>query len=357
MINYHTLFTRVQDYYADLAARLSDARHTISMTCLAFEDGQWARRLAGALSERAAAGVNVRLMVDALGQLSDEPRHLLSNFRILTGLRSAGVQVDVFQPKKPDLSIRNRQHCKFCAVDGETAYLGGSNVGDYYTSWSDTNLRVDGLLGEALHASYDSLRSFSLKNGATAPLDLANLQVGNDRLLFTIPGHRLDIRAALLKLILNANRTLYLRTWYFLPDREIMDALCSQAESGVQVNVLLSHRTRVRPVDLANRLHIHHLVCAGGRVYRYTGSYMHAKVAWNDCGTVLLGSANLDPHSMGVNFESCLEMQDQALTMQLQRAFTSDLQACIPQTPDIYSRQALPGKLLTHACNLASPWL
>jgi len=358
MTNHHTLFTRVQDYYADLATRLRSARQTISMTSLAFEDGQWGRRIASALTARAAAGVNVRLMVDELGQLSDEPRHILSNHKILAELRSAGVQVDVFQPKSKGLSIQNRMHCKFCAVDEQTAYLGGSNVGDYYTTWSDTNLRVDGSLGETLHATYDYLRNFSLKDAPVIPQpNLSDLWAGDDRLLFTIPGKRLDIRRALLDLILNANRAIHLRTWYFLPDAEILNALCSQAENGVQVNVLLSHRTRVRPVDLANAIHTRRLVCAGGWVYRYAGHYMHAKVAWNDHGTILLGSANLDPHSMAINFESCLHMQDQNLAWQLQRAFEADLHTCIPQTRDAFRRQTLPAKLLSHACNLASSWL
>ncbi len=357
MNNRHILFTRVQDYYADLATRLQTARYSISMACLAFEDGHWARRIAEALSARASEGVRVRLMVDELGQLSDEPRHILSNYKIMNELRAAGVQVDIFHPAARGLSIQNRQHCKFCAVDDDTAYLGGSNVGDYYTSWSDTNLRVDGNLGESLHVVYDCLRNFSRKDATATQPDLSDLWAGDDRLLLTIPGKRLDIRKALLDLILDADRTIHLRTWYFLPDDEILDALCTQAGRGLQVNVLLSHRTRVRPVDLANAIHVHRLVCAGGRVYRFTGRYMHAKVAWNDRGTVLLGSANLDPHSMKINFESCLQIEDQNLAWQLNRAFNSDLHACIPQTPEIYDRQPLTGKLLSHACKLASPWL
>jgi phosphatidylserine/phosphatidylglycerophosphate/cardiolipin synthase-like enzyme len=84
---------------------------------------------------------------------------------------------------------------------------------------------------------------------------------------------------------------------------------------------------------------------------------MHAKVAWNDQNTILLGSANLDPHSMAINFESCLEIKNQNLTWQLQRAFEADLHTCIPQTRDVFRRQSLPGKFVSHACNLASSWL
>ncbi len=269
-----------------------------------------------------------------------------------------GVRVDVFHPRRSGLSIRNRQHCKFCAVDDETAYLGGSNVGDYYTTWSDTNLRIDGFLGETLHAVYDHLLSFSLhQNPAPSSPSMSNLWAGDDRLLLNIPGVHLDIRSALLDLISSAQESIHLRTWYFLPDEEILAALCRQAENGVQVNVLLSHRTRVRPVDLANSIHTRRLTCAGGRIYRYKGTYMHAKTAWNDRGTTLLGSANLDPHSMGINFESCIQVQDQTLAWQLQQAFESDLPACTLQTTETYRRQSLPSRIVSRACNLASAWM
>jgi cardiolipin synthase len=358
MNNRHTLFVRVRDYYADLVDRLYAAQQAISMTCLAFEDGHWGRRIANALAERSAAGVQVRLMIDELGQLADEPRHILSSYRILNGLRKRGVRVDVFHPRRSGLSFRNRQHCKFCAVDDETAYLGGSNVGDYYTTWSDTNLRIDGSLGDTLHAAYDHLLSFSLiKNPHPSSQAMSDLWLGDDHLLLNIPGVRLDIRGALLDLISKAQESIHLRTWYFLPDEEILAALCRQAENGVQVNVLLSHRTRVRPVDLANSIHTRRLTCAGGRVYRYTSTYMHAKTAWNDRGTILLGSANLDPHSMGINFESCIQAQDQNLAWQLQQAFESDLSSSTLQTTDTYRRQSFSSQILSHACNLASAWM
>lgn len=358
MKNRHKLFTRVEDYYSDLVYQLQYARQSISMTCLAFEDGAWPRRIADALTRQAARGIQVRLMVDQLGQISDEPRNLLFNHRIIAELRSKGIQVDVFRPIQPGLSIRNRMHCKFCAIDDNQAYIGGSNVGDYYTTWSDTNLRVDGELGNTFHETYDHLHKFAMKDEFIASNEkITGLTAGSDQLLLTIPGRHLDIRQALLDLIRQAEGAIYLRSWYFLPDAEIMDALCSQVARGVRVNVLLSHRTRVRPVDLANVIQAHRLVCAGGNVHRFTRCYMHAKVAWNEQGTVLLGSANLDAHSMASNFESCLLIQDGMLARELQKAFIADLSDCLRSTRQSYPAIPLPGRMLSQACNLVSPWL
>jgi len=356
MTNQHTLFTKVEDYYADLVTCLNTAQKAISMTCLAFEDGYWAGRIASALVERAASGIPVRLMVDQLGQISDKPITLLSNNKILENLRKQDIRVDVFHPAHPGLSIRNRMHCKFCAIDDDTLFIGGSNVGDHYTTWSDTNLKVDGVLGREYHAMYDYLHSFSTEEEISDDCLVGN-ERGSDQLFLTVPTRRNDIHQALLDLILSAEHSIYLRTWYFLPDKAIMNALCSQAEKGVQVNVLLSHKTRVRLVDLANVISINRLISAGGRVFRYTQSYMHAKVSWNDKNTILLGSANLDTHSMFNNFESCLLIQDENLAGNLQMAFNADLGYCRPSTLESYKNCPLPNKIIAHTCNLASSWL
>ena len=173
----------------------------------------------------------------------------------------------------------------------------------------------------------------------------------------TVPGQRRDIRRALLDLILNADREIYLRTWYFLPDQEILEALRSQAENGVQVYVLLSHKTRVRPIDFANYIHCHDLAKSGGKIFRYTEKYMHAKVAWNNHGDVLFGSANFERMALKNTFECSIELRDHKLAGVLRQSFDKDRLACLEQTPNIFRQRPLPHKALSYACNLASPWL
>jgi cardiolipin synthase len=173
----------------------------------------------------------------------------------------------------------------------------------------------------------------------------------------TVPGQRRDIRRALLKLILNADRDIYLRTWYFLPDQEILEALLSQAENGVRVNILLSHKTRVRPIDFANYIDCHDIAKSGGKIYRYTERYMHAKVAWNDHDEVLFGSANFERMALKNTFECNIALRDQHLARALRHSFEKDMNCCMQQTPKTFRQRPLPQKALSFACNLASPWL
>ncbi len=220
------LFTQVPAYYAALQAALSAARRRIHLAAYAFDDGQVARRIGHILAQKAASGVDVHLLVDEAGLYLDNWRNGRSNQKLLAQLQKSGVQVNLFRPNGRRLSQFNRLHCKFCAIDDQVAFVGGSNVGDHYLQWRDTNLRLRGDLGDGFRQLYASLRAFG--GNGRFPTCPPALTVAGLPLLLTVPGHRQDIRRALLNLILSARTAVSLRSWYFLPDNEIMNALLSR---------------------------------------------------------------------------------------------------------------------------------
>jgi len=354
-----TLFTEVQPYYKNLANELMTAQDSISMMYYAFDSGEWAGRIAEILAAKAQAGVRTRLMVDEFGQVLDEPRHTFQNQELMQSLARAGVRVNVFRPKGKRLTKLNRLHCKVCAIDQRVVFLGGSNIGDHYLNWSDTNLRLDGAMGNTFHGVYDYVQGFSDGHHfvSNEEFKLSSLYSGDVQVWLTVPEQRRDIRRALLELILDADREICLRTWYFLPDQEILNALRSQAENGVKVKVLLSHKTRVRPIDFANYIHCHKLAKSEGQIYRYNKRFMHAKVAWNNHGDVVFGSANLEKMALQNTFECCVSFRDHQLVGNLRRAFDADSYDCLEQTPELFRQRPIPQKALSYACNIASPWL
>jgi len=355
----YTLFTEVSPFYRNLVAALKTAEEDISMMYFTFDHGRWAAEIAAVLTTKAAEGVRVRLMVDQLGEIVDNPRNAFANQHLLETLRNSGVQVDVFQPSGARLFIGNRLHTKICAVDRQVAFIGGSNIGDEYPTWDDTNLRLDGDLGSSLHELYDYIRNHT-PAGCSDPapnIHLSRMFAGEAQIWLTVPRRRRDIRRALLKVILDAETDIYIRNWYFLPDQEILDALRCQAENGVRVHVLLSHRTKVRAIDFANHIHGHKLAKSGGRVLRFTGGYMHAKVAWNDQGEVLFGSANMDRKALNDNFECSLSFVDQELADRLTHAFEKDAARSFVQDEKHFKRCTIPLKALAHTCNMFAAWL
>jgi len=354
-----TLFKNVTEAYTHLLAALDTAQSDISMMYYAFDSGLWSARISRVLAAKAQSGVRVRLMTDGFGQVLDNMRNSLDNRALVRDLRAAGVEVAIFDPDGHNLTKLNRLHCKICAIDQQTVFLGGSNIGDHYPTWDDSNLRLDGNLGNTFHDLYDYVRCFS-KGYQTTPgsvPDLSQCFAGDARIWLTLPKQRQDIRQALLALIREADQAIYLRTWYFLPDQEILEALRSKAEQGVEVNILFSHRTRVRPIDFANYIPAHKLAKSGARIFRYIPKYMHAKVAWNNHGDVLFGSANLEGMALRNTFECCVLVRDQDLATKLRRAFEADTRSSFQQTPEIFRRRSAPKKALSYACSLATPWL
>jgi cardiolipin synthase len=322
------LFTSVLPYYTRLLKDLERAQHTISLIYLAFVHGEWSSRISQVLIARAQAGVRVRLMIDSLGILLEDPRQIRKNFQLIRRLRAGGVMVDVFNPSGCRLKLTNRLHMKLSAIDDHTAYVGGSNIADHYLTWDDTNLRLQGKLEGNFHDVYDEVHS--LPSGKPShSIEHQDNGSGNPAIKLTIPNRRKDIRVALMKLIEDADREIYIRTWYFYPERQIMQSLIRKARSGVNVSIMLSHRTRIRPIDYLNRPLCRRIVKAGGRIYRYTEKYMHAKIAWNNKGDVLLGSANHESSGMNSNFECCISMRDPGLRDQLQEKFLDDAGDCL----------------------------
>jgi cardiolipin synthase len=301
--------------------------------------------------------VDVRVMADGIGQILDWPQHALKSHSLLRKLEDAGVEVESFHPAGQYLKVFNRLHCKVCAIDTRTVFLGGSNIGDYYPTWEDYNFRLDGQLGHTFHQIFEYIRSFSNGYQSVNEINLSNLFSGDYHIRLTLPDKRRDVRQAFLRLIRNADHSIYIRTWYFLPDEEIIDAIQNQAENGVGVHLMLSHKTRVPPVDYANIIPCHKLAKSGVLVYRYNKKYMHAKVAWNDHGEILLGSANLDNVSLRKTFECCIYGKDVSLVQVLQQVFEKDTYSCICQTPEYFKCHPALKKIRSYVCNLTSPWL
>jgi len=354
MTDHRTLFTSVTSYYENLLSALETAENTISMMYYAFDYGDWTEKLSDVLVEKARSGVRIRLLADGMGQVLDNFRHTLKNNTLIRYLKEAGIEVEIFRPRGFGLRKFNRLHCKMCAIDQRTTFIGGSNIGDYYTTWDDTNIRLDGNLGNTFHDVFEYVRHFSNehKPPSNPDLNLSNLSAGDTQIHLTIPKKRQDIREALVQLITNANQSIHIRAWCFLPDREILNLLQTKAEEGVDVNILLSHKSRTRPVDFANYIHGHKLTKSGGNVFRYTEKYLHGKVVWNNIGEILIGSANLINISMTKAFECSITFQDPSLAMSLQEGFEEDIQKSFKQTTEMLNTRPAHQKIISNACNL-----
>jgi len=324
----YELYTSTENLYRDIIADLQNAERSITMMYFTINYGEVAMKIGEVLKAQQLAGVHVRVMVDDVGLVVDAPKKALMNQILLKELSVAGIQIDHFRPKHKRTTAFNRLHYKICAIDEAILYIGGSNIGDEYFEMLDLNLKVIGKFGNLFESLYDYLIVSDVKiieeNSRILLNPLPSVFQEDFNLALTIPGNRKDIRRTLLGLILDARKSIHLRTWYFLPDREIIQALLHQLEQGCQVVILFSNQTRIILIDQANWILAEKLTKAGAQVWRYLPSYMHAKVAWNDRGDVIFGSANLDSKSLGSNYECSLYFREIELAKQLEKGFYID---------------------------------
>lgn len=353
-----TLYTEVAPFFEALIEGITGAKERVSMMYFAFDHGVWAEKIAEATVSARARGVRVRLMVDELGLVLDNPINAVQNRFLLDDLRRQGIEVCQFSPKGHRLNRSNRLHVKVCAIDETLAFIGGSNIGDHYLEWSDHNFEMRGKIGDVFHDVFDYLDRFTGHAPTVSDIPhLSQLRADDAQVWLTVPKQRRDVRRALLDLILDADKEVNVRTWYFIPDNEILDALHSQASNGVLVRILLSDRTKIRLIDVANPSLAEDLTKAGAKVYRYTESFMHSKAAWNNNGEVLFGSANLDGKAMASNFELSVFIKSPTLASELTSVFDKDCgRSRLHQIGD-FASQPLAKRALARLFKLASPWL
>lgn len=312
------------------------ARHTVDMMTFVYWQGDIARRFARALSDRAAAGVRVRLLLDGFGSRTIEKD-------LLAMMEQAGVQVAWF--RKPlylsPLKQNHRCHRKALVVDEATAFTGGVGIAEEWCGdarnereWRDTHARLEGPAVDGIAAAFaqnwaechDEL--FDERDRFT-PQDRhgsAIVQVVRGSASF---GWQ-DMQTLLRVVIESAEQRLRLATAYFAPDAYFIALLCAAARRGVLVEILLpGPYTDKRVCQLAGQHYYNDLLACGVRILQYQPTMMHAKVITVDGMAALVGSTNFNRRSLDHDEEIMLVVLDEQFTASLDEHFDADAAASV----------------------------
>lgn len=305
--------------YAALLAQIRGARRSIHLTMFLLGDDAVARSLVAALAERARAGVEVRVILDAVGSL----RTACAAGRIL---REAGGELRIFMPlyRAPLRGRANlRSHRKLVIFDGATIFTGGMNLAEEYlgpaplpSRWRDIAALVAGPVAidaEALFAG-----DWELCGGARGELATADPPApvafgASLQLVPSGPDVRDDaLHDALVTAIFSAKERVAIVTPYFVPDPPIQLALALAARRGVKTQLVLPARSNHRIADFARRAPLRELAEAGVEIALYRPGMMHAKTMIADDGFAYLGSPNFDLRSFYLDYENALMIHDPA---------------------------------------------
>jgi cardiolipin synthase len=302
-------------------------------------------------------------LVDAMGE-----RYSFPPARRL--LRRSGVRIARFLP--PSLSERGihinlRNHRKLLIVDGLVGFTGGMNIGDRHLANKnnprrvvDIHFRVEGpVVGQMQEAFFEDWQFTT--GEPVAGIDYPDAVPGAEAFCRGIsdgPNEDFEQLTWLLVGALNcARRRVRIMTPYLIPDRSLITAINAAALRGVTVEIMLPEKNNLPYVAWATRAYLWELLQYGTRIYYQPSPFVHSKFLLVDDAYALVGSANLDPRSLRLNFEFCLEVYDRRLNDTLARHFDTLHGLSREVFKEELDVRPLPLKLRDAFAKLFSPYL
>jgi cardiolipin synthase len=321
------------------------AERTIEFSTYVYWKSDIATEFANALCERAKSGVEVRLLVDAVGAA-------IMNTRTVWQLERAGVKLAWFRPVRwPYLhKLNNRTHRKVLLVDREVGFTGGVGIADQWTGSADapnhfreTHCRLAGpacadLLEAFAHNWHEATREQLEQPGPQHLYSAGNVDVHTT--ISTAGPRPTAVERLFGAVIAASHRNLWITTAYFVPTDEFTSALEAAARRGVDVRVLTNGPlTNHRVTRWAGHGSYARLLAGGVKIYEYQGTVLHSKVITADQAWASLGSTNFDARSLILNDELNIEVVDAALVRLLDQQFLADLQRSRQITGSVWLRR------------------
>ena len=327
-----TVLRNGDEIFPAMLEAIRGARRTVDFMTFVYWQGWPAREFAAALSDRARAGLRVRVLIDALGGLHIEEG-------LVEAMQRAGVDVQWF--RKPWVTspfrANHRGHRKVCIVDETVGFTGGVGIAEEWagdardpSEWRDTHFRVEGPAVDGLAAAFtqdwaetsrplydghDRFPEHPHRGAATIQVLRGSASLGWD-----------DLRIAWYVLIRSARTRIRIQSAYFAPDMTMRAALREAVDRGVAVDLLVPgpHADK-RVAQLGSEAMYAELVEAGVRVWCYQPTMLHTKIAIVDDVAALIGSSNFNRRSLDHDEEVALVVLDPSTVRTLEEHFRGDL--------------------------------
>ena len=347
------IFTNGPQFYPAMLDAIRSATRSVNMECYIFQPGAVADQFIEALSDRARKGVNVTIVVDAIGSFSLWGRRVQR-------LRSAGCRIESYQRLHwYRLSrINNRTHRELLVIDGRIAFAGGAGVADWWMypqgrlgPWRDTMARIEGPIVAALQGVAAENWLECCGEIMTGPEYFPQLDRTGNTTAFVVKSSPSDrataSRVAFQMLVEGGDRDVRISTPYFLPDRAFRRALTQSAARGVTLTVIVpGAATDQKWVRLASRRMWGQLLAAGIRIFEYKRAMTHNKMLVVDGLWAVLGTTNFDNRSFEHNDEINIALRDETVARRLLDDYEQDLRDSDEITLDAWRRRPLWEKIV-----------
>ncbi|MDC7218561.1 MAG: cardiolipin synthase [Spirochaetales bacterium] len=361
----YRLFYRGEDFFSTLFDDLRSARKQIHMDFFIWKSDILGREIKDILIQKAAEGVEIRLIFDGYGSFKRISRQYRKE------LRKAGIDYRYFLDLRDPMSrhkINYNNHKKIITIDGTIGYLGGMNVGQEYIDggrrfdcWRDTQMRLTGgciaLLDSVFLADWANCTKGEIlypdpppqvKERGPYPLQIA--VSGPDSDWFSV-------KLAYLSLIANANNEVLIQSPYFVPDSSMVDALVTAALSGTDVRFMITGVPDKLVAWWAAHTYLEKIVKAGARVYFYEKGFLHSKVFIVDDHLSSVGTCNMDIRSFHLHYEINAMLYSDKITTDLRDQFFRDVEECRELTLKDFESLGFFKRFRNSLSRLASPFM
>jgi cardiolipin synthase len=327
------------------------AKVTVNLESYIFKDDKAGDIVAQALMDAARRGVEVRVLVDGTGSKFSGP--------LLARLRQAGARTAVFRPIRLQsiLKLPRRTHRKILVVDGTVSFTGGFCIADQWLGdarnpkeWRDMMVEATGPVSAQMQSIFSEDWTFTTGEILAGDKFYPRIDPAGEVAAQAIKVSRGDSSSLAAMLyymaIQSAHRSIHIQNAYFVPSRQIREALIQAARRGVDVRIMVPGKHIDEPfVRMASQRHYGELLRAGVRIFEYNRTMMHQKDAVIDGLFSTIGSINFDARSLIENAEESLAFYDRAFGAQLEAVIAADEKYCREITYEGWRKRGIERRL------------
>ncbi|WP_343154497.1 cardiolipin synthase [Buchnera aphidicola] len=365
-----TLLTDNKKIISILIRDICLARKNIEMVFYIWKPGGLADDVAMALIDSAKRGIHCRLMLDSAGSLDF--------FRSpwVQKMKKSGIQiVEALKVNLVRMFLHRldlRQHRKIILIDNYISYSGSMNLVDPHLfkkssgvgQWIDLMTRIEGPIATTIGMVYSC--DWEIETGCKILPQLPNKEMLKNTLnqnssvqvIASGPGFPKNvIHQALLTAIYSSRNELIMTTPYLVPSDDLLHAICTAAQRGVNVSIIIPLYHDSVLVKWASRAFFSELLEAGVKIYQFKDGLLHSKSILVDRQLSLIGTANLDMRSLWLNFEITLIIDDAHFSNTLSLVHQEYISNSELLDKDIWSAREYWEKILEKIFYFLSPLL
>lgn len=359
-----TYFPSGEEKFEALLEQLREAKKFIFLEYFIIEEGRMWGEVLEILADKAAKGVEVRVMYDGMCEFAllshDYPKRL----------KKLGIQCKMFAPITPFVSTHYnyRDHRKILVIDGKTAFTGGVNLADEYINekerfghWKDTAVMVEGEAAASFTLMFLQMWGIDEKKTEFASYlkTTADNHIKTEGFVLPYGDCPLDDYKVgeniFLDILNRAERYVHIMTPYLILDEETESALKFAAQRGVDVQIILPGIPDKKIAYALAKTHYKALINAGVKLYEYTLGFVHAKVWVSDDNKAVVGTINLDYRSLYHHFECAVYMYKTSCIDHIAEDFDTTLKKCKQVTSQTIKKEKLFYKVVGRVAKIIAP--